>query len=264
MIAIASEMNDAPNKSVLKSAYRIFEPQPQFEAYIAIGTLFPDENVRLYSSPVYHEIDWSCRTEARLPYYDALNHCLSSVRNRLYYASLDDYPLPSLPPSMSDVLIPNAQKIKQLRKELGMNQTDMTKVKVPGTNQTSSVDRKTIIRIEKGEPVKQASLQHVSHCLNVPLTSLFLKEVVPFPTGISIAKGTFENCNRSKITEWFGADYEYFFDVLENAGSASANIIKHVYYYYQKTSNEVLNEDTELNELIDLPKTSALPANSGT
>lgn len=257
LIAIASEMNDAPEKSVLKSVYRIFDPQPQFEAYIGLGTLFPSENEELYIAPVYQEIKWNCRAEARFPYYDALNQSLSALKTRLYYATLNDYPLPPLPPAVSSLLIPNSERIKKLRKEQGLTQIDLTEVQIPGTVLTSQANRKTIMRTEKGEPVKPDTLQHISYCLKVPLNSLFLSEVIVYPSGISIAKGTFENCNRSKITEWFGADYEYFFSLLEGAELVSSEIIKYVYYYYQKTSNDVLGAETKLSELVDNPKTSA-------
>lgn len=262
LITIASELAEAPDDSTLKSAYQIFDPLPNCDAFIALGTLFPDENEKLYSAPTYQEINWESRQQARRPYYDALNQSLSKLRDKLYYSTVEDFSLPPLPPSINLLVLPNAKRIKDLRKKLGLNQSDMTHVQIPGSNEHSGADRKTIIRAEKGEPVQKETIQHIAYCLNESITSLHYTQVVPLSGAILLAKDTIINCDRSKITEWFGPHYEYFFDILNASKIVSAEVALRVYYYYKKIANDMLNEEIELSEIVNYSRTETLAENT--
>lgn len=262
LIVIASELEDASDRSILKEIYQDFDIPINLDAYIAIGTIIADED--LFITPIYREIDWRSNPRARYPLLRALNQNLRVLRAKLTDATLDQFPFPPLPSGAQPLQFANGSHITNELDEKSIVLRDSGSVTCPETGQRLSAHRHTIAKARNGDLVLPSTLKYLSCLLKIPETELKFNRIVPNPSAVATARKLLAKEARKGLREWFGPFSDFFFDQIETAEDVPARCLKFIYHHYKKLieDNEKkgtpLKEAIEPEELIDTNKTYAL------
>lgn len=236
LITMDSDLNDAPEQSYIRSIYHIFDAPPEKEAYVAVATVLPGVNDRILLNPVYHKLKWGKSDTSRYPCYNALNQCLEHLYGSLTYSSLDQLILPELPPASQGLVIPNGTRLAALRKDRGMTMEDVGRER--SKQGLPTMERKSVSKAEKGEPVTKLVMQHIAEVLKESYSSVVREKATP-PKGrfreVRLATGLSPN----ELAEKFGLPSPFILELLEAAVSIPADKLLFFHYHYKKILGEL-------------------------
>jgi len=252
LMLLNSELKDLPEDSYIRSVYHIFDNPPKKVAFVGIATVFPGINDRFLLNPVYHELKWNDDDSSHYHRYNALNQCLEHLQASLTYSSLEQVPLPELPHASQGLVIPNGKHIATLRKKAELSLTEV------GCQPTAKgpIDRKTISKAEKSEPITRDVMEHIAEVFAEPYNRVVFEKIVP-------PKGRFRELRletgrtKDELAKEFGLPAALVFDLLESATCLSADRLLFFYYHYKKILGE---KKLSFESLIDFPLTDSDPS----
>ena len=265
LVVLDSELADAREDSYIKSLYSIFDPPAEMDAYIAVGTVFAEE--KLFTKPVYRAINWQSHDQNS--FQAALSQNLRELRVMLTDATLDQFPLPPLPPGAQPLQFANGTLIASKLNSKGIVLRETNTVICPDTGGNLSCHRETISKAKTGDLVLPSTLKYLSCLLNVPEQELMFTRIVPNKQHVCAARKMLASGARKEIRDWFGPFSDFFFEQIEMADDIPAQCMKFIYHHYKKlletkrkNGGKRSRKIIEPLALIDTDKTFALHVRS--
>jgi hypothetical protein len=230
LVVLDSELADTKEDSYIRSVYSIFNPPPEMDAYIAVGTVFAEE--KLFTSPVYREINWHGHDQNS--FQIALSQNLRELRVMLTDATLDQFPLPPLPPGAQPLQFANGTLIASKLNSKGIVLRETNTVICPDTGGNLSCHRETISKAKTGDLVLPSTLKYLSCLLGVPEPELMFTRIVPNKQHVCAVRKILASEARKEARDWFGPFSDFFFEQIEMANDIPAQCMKFIYHHYKK------------------------------
>ncbi len=254
LIVLASELADIPDDTYLKTIIGIFDEARQNlsgEAGICIGTIFSEVDEILYSNPICEKIAWENEKSGKYPFAQAANRILLKLRVRLTDTTLDQFPTPPLPPGVQPLVFPNKSQILQRQTDKNLTLRGMESVQIPGTEKTSTADRKSIMKARKGTLVHPDTIQHIAYCLEASAPDLVLSQIVINQGMVPVMRQAIVKNGDKETAKWFGPFSNFLFEQIKLSDHIPESLAKFLYYCFKKCLMDNPVKDIQPENLIN-------------
>lgn len=246
-----TELDGTPEDAPVRSFYLSFADRPENEAFVAIATVYPGINDKIFKRPAYHGL----RREDHAGWDEALDHALEKLRASLLVGTLANIPLPGLPSAKKNLVCPNWEYIRQRRKKAGpMESLCALDIATPSRPGKHKVSKTTLIKAEKGEPVRPSTIEDIAKVLKAAPGRLIFKNIVPNVERLRELRKAVV-CTEEELLGQFGLSSMALFHLLEEAAVVPADTMRYVHHHYGKLLGPQAGAFTEL---VYLPGTKAL------
>lgn len=246
-----TELDGTPKDAPVRSFYLSFNDRPENETFVAVATVYSGINDKILKHPTYHKL----KREDHTNWDEALNNALGKLRSSMLVRTLAEISLPGLPSAKKNLICPNWKLITQLRKKAGpMESVCELEISASSPRGKHSLSKTTLIKVEKGEPVRPSTIKDVAKLLKTAPKHLVFENIAPNVKKLrELRNAVF--CTEEELLMQFGISTLEFFSLLEEATVVPADTMRYVHHHYEKLLGPQAGAFTEM---IDLTGTKAL------
>lgn len=237
------ELDDTPADAPIRSFYLSFNDRPDNEAFVAVATVYSGINDKILNRPVYHNL----KREDHSSWDEALSQALEKLQASMLVNTLANISLPGLPAAKQNLVCPDWKYINKLRENVGSMESICSL-------RTNTLSKTTLIKTEKGEPVRPSTIEDIAKVLKVAPKRLIFENIAPNEEKLRELREAVV-CTEEELLGQFGVFTMDFFSLLEETAVVPADTMRYVHHHYEKLLGPQAGAFTEL---IDLPRTKAL------